>query len=69
MGKRLITFTGPQEAWLLAEAARLDIGVSELVRRIIDRERGANMQGGYIRIKEGRPPHSTNPDDLEIVEK
>ncbi len=41
MVKRLISFTEPQVAWLEAEAQRLGISVSELVRRIIDKTRGA----------------------------
>lgn len=34
-------FAEPQAAWLHAEAKRLGISVSELVRRIIDKDRGA----------------------------
>jgi hypothetical protein len=41
MRKRLITFSDPTDAWLKKEAERLDINVTELVRRIIDEKRGA----------------------------
>ena len=34
-----ITFTAPQFVYLQAEAARLDISVSDVVRRIIDHYR------------------------------
>jgi len=35
-----VTMSEPSLAWLNAEAARLGITVSELLRRIVDRERG-----------------------------
>ena len=43
MIKRLISFTPPQLAWLETEAKRLGISVPELVRRIIDKARGATQ--------------------------
>jgi hypothetical protein len=39
MKRILIGFGGPALAWLKRESARLGISVSELVRRIVDRER------------------------------
>ncbi len=36
-----VTLTDPIIEWLNAEAERLGISVSELLRRILDRERGA----------------------------
>jgi hypothetical protein len=41
MIKYLISFTAQQLAWLREEAARLGISVPELVRRIVDKARGA----------------------------
>lgn len=35
----LLNMSDPMDAWLRAEAAKLGISVSELVRRILDRER------------------------------
>jgi hypothetical protein len=40
MPKRVINFSEPQLMWLMAEAERLGISVTELVRRIIDEARG-----------------------------
>jgi len=37
--KRLITFSSAALKWLKTRASKLDISVSELVRRIIDAER------------------------------
>lgn len=37
----MLTVTPAQLAWLQAEAERLGLSVAELVRRIIDRVRGA----------------------------
>jgi len=39
--RQTITLTGPQTAYLKAEAEQLGITVAELVRRIIDRHREA----------------------------
>lgn len=39
MRKMLLNMSDPMDAWLRAEAAKLGISVSELVRRILDRER------------------------------
>ena len=36
-----ITLTGPQHVWLAAEAARLGITVSDLIRRLLDKTRRA----------------------------
>lgn len=36
MIKRVISFTDPQDDWLLKESDRLGISVAELVRRIVD---------------------------------
>jgi hypothetical protein len=41
MVKYMASFTPQQLEWLKAEAARLGIGVAELLRRIIDQARGA----------------------------
>lgn len=35
-----IHFPEPQEAWLRSEAARLGVSMSEIIRRLIDKERG-----------------------------
>jgi hypothetical protein len=37
----MISLTAPQNAFLKAEAARLGISVSDLIRRIIDQHRSA----------------------------
>jgi len=37
--RQTITLTGPQTAYLKAEAEQLGISVADLVRRIIDRHR------------------------------
>ena len=37
--RRSVNFTDPQLVWLRAESARLGITVSDLVRRVVDRER------------------------------
>jgi hypothetical protein len=37
--QRSIVFTKPQFAWLKAEAKRLGISFSEVIRRIVDKER------------------------------
>ena len=42
--KTLIAFTEPQEKWLREEAARLDVSLTELVRRLVDHYRGAGPQ-------------------------
>lgn len=42
--KRSIIFTEPQMKWLEKEAAKLGVSVAELVRRIIDEKRDANMR-------------------------
>jgi hypothetical protein len=34
--KRSFSLTGPQMAWLIVEAKRLDVTVSELLRRLLD---------------------------------
>lgn len=39
MANKLVLLTEPQEIWLRAEAARLGISVSELIRRILDAAR------------------------------
>ena len=39
MNRRSITFTAPQLVYLAAEAERLGVSVSEIVRRIIDAQR------------------------------
>lgn len=43
MLRRFVSFTAPAYAWLTAEARRLGVSVSELVRRAVDeyRERHA----------------------------
>ena len=40
MEKISISLSKPQLEWLQAEAARLGITVSELIRRLIDQKRG-----------------------------
>ena len=40
-GRLSISFSRPALAWLHAEAERLGIGVAELLRRVVDRARGA----------------------------
>jgi hypothetical protein len=42
MQKRMVSFSDPQYDYLVEEAARLGIPVSELVRRIIDKWRELN---------------------------
>jgi hypothetical protein len=37
--RQTVTFTGPQYEWLVAEATRLGITVSDLLRRLIDEAR------------------------------
>jgi len=37
--RRMVTLTAKQDNWLQAKAERLDISVSELIRRIIDEHR------------------------------
>jgi hypothetical protein len=44
MQKRMVSLTGPQVAFLKAEAARLGISVADLIRRIIDQYRGEKRQ-------------------------
>lgn len=39
MEKRMFSLTPEQVAWVRKEAERLGIGMSELVRRIIDKSR------------------------------
>jgi hypothetical protein len=39
MKKRLFNLPAPIEAWLVAESARLDVSISELVRRVLDEAR------------------------------
>jgi hypothetical protein len=39
-----LTITDPQDAYLTAEAAKLGISISELIRRILDAHRTANEQ-------------------------
>jgi len=39
MKKRIFNLPAPIEAWLVAESARLDVCVSELVRRVLDEAR------------------------------
>ena len=39
MHKQMVSLTEPQIAYLVAEAGRLSISVSDLIRRIIDRYR------------------------------
>lgn len=36
MKKRLIALPDPTEEWLVVEAKRLDLSVSELIRRLLD---------------------------------
>lgn len=36
MKKRLIALPDPTEEWLVTEAKRLDLSVSELIRRLLD---------------------------------
>lgn len=38
--RRLLTFTKAQVAWLKDEAKRLNIPMTELVRRLVDKARG-----------------------------
>lgn len=47
--RQTVTFTAAQYEWLEREAERLDITVSELLRRIIDGYRGVRPWGA-------RPP-------------
>ena len=39
--KTTVVLTAPQIAWLREEAERLGIPINELIRRIIDKARGA----------------------------
>lgn len=39
--KRSVDFSAPQMAFLRKEAKRLGLSVSDVIRRIIDKERGA----------------------------
>lgn len=39
MHKQMVSLTGPQIEYLKAEAARLGISVSDLIRRIVDKHR------------------------------
>ena len=44
MIKRVISFTDPQDEWVIKEADRLGISAAELVRRIIDWYREAKQE-------------------------
>jgi hypothetical protein len=44
MIKRVISFTEPQDDWLIKESDRLGISVAELVRRIIDLYREPHLK-------------------------
>lgn len=39
MHKQMVSLTGPQIEYLKAEAERLGISVSDLIRRIVDKHR------------------------------
>lgn len=39
MMKRMISFTAPQDEYLKREAARLQISISDVIRRIVDAHR------------------------------
>lgn len=43
--RQSISFSKPQDAWLKAEAARLGISESEIVRHAVDMARGARSVG------------------------
>lgn len=44
MTRRTVTLATPQDAYLVAESARLGISVSELARRVLDHY----MAGGWL---------------------
>jgi len=48
-----IGFTVPQLRWLRAEARRLGLSISELLRRIVDSERAARGKRDAPRAYEG----------------
>ena len=41
MHKQMVSLTEPQIEYLAAEASRLGISISDLIRRIVDRDREA----------------------------
>ena len=45
--RQTITFTKTQAKWMAVEAERLDITVSELIRRIVDGYRGVRVWGDH----------------------
>jgi hypothetical protein len=61
MHKRMISLTTPQAAFLKAEAARLDISVSDLIRRILNDWRGAEAQPRPPRLR----PDVADHDEAE----
>ena len=51
MIKRVISFTDPQDDWLIKESDRLGISVAELVRRIIDLYREPQLKHENVQIQ------------------
>lgn len=51
MIKRVISFTDPQDDWLIKESDRLGISVAELVRRIIDLYREPHVKNENVQVQ------------------
>lgn len=51
--------TEPQRVWLDEEAARLGVAITDLISRILDKERGATWHAARAQPEVARPaPHT-----------